>query len=431
MNRSTLILALVLLVFLIQAGLLLQPAAGIKQKLMGGVYLCLCILIVFQGNMKIGRLSERNAPAAPANNRTTQDTARLKRILTDSIAPEFHKMGQVGLVVGGYFQGREAIVSFGSKTLHADARPQNDTIFEIGSVSKLFTAGLLAASVKKNLLPPDTKVCDLVNSSNSLNSNSRKITLEHLVTHTSGLPRMSADIFLPLELCRSLAGSTPYHLYSREKVMHIFLDSAPSFTPGTRIKYSNTGFGLLGLLLAEQSGKSYDRLLQETITDPLEMDDTVLHLNREQQQRSAEGYRGFYRFGRLYLSQHAAPSNFGEGLVAAGGIHSTAKDMLRFIDANLNGKTGISSFLQLTHTIRHQYKDMQVGMGWFAENLPKSGQSVLYHNGISGGFSSFISIDTEHRIGVVLLGNVSRPMDTWGRALMDHCITEFSPDHSR
>jgi len=423
MSRIVLALILIFLIFLIQGLLLsLRPELNIRYRLFGAIYLCVCLLIIVKGNIRVGIQSVCDPKD---NSLTTQSgitAPDLNKTVRDIVEPIFYSMGQVGLVVVTRAGEQEDITSFGRTAIYADQSPKNDTLFEIGSTSKLFTASLLAAAVEQKQLSLNTRIADLLSLPENSSEQKKKLTLEHLVTHSAGLPRMSADIFYPWVLAGTLFGQSPYTLYTIPKVKKIFWGSKIKQSSSGQIKYSNIGFGLLGVLLSEQFHTPYDQLIKKVIADPLGMADTCCCPNAYQQARCAQGYTGYYQAGSVYLVQKAKPSAFAQGLVGAGGLYSTGRDMLCFLRANMVQPANSLSFLESTHHVIFHDGNKSVGMGWFTIKLPDSEEVILFHNGLTGGFACFIGISMTHQVGLVMLGNVSRSMDEHGVAIMKKLI---------
>jgi CubicO group peptidase (beta-lactamase class C family) len=428
MYKSTLVVALLFVVFLVQGILLTWNASGVPRfRLIGIFSFTLCLLLGLTMNMKIGII----APSAPAPRQedpggNIRGDEALHRAVVAAVAPDFKEQGQVGLVVATIVDGRQDITTFGTTAINSSISPRGNTLFEIGSITKLFTAGLLAAAIEQGEVSLDSRVVDGLGLNADPDPRQREVTLRHLATHTAGMPRMSLDIFRPSLFLATMAGGNPYAFYSAGKVKDIFSRTRLQQPPGEHFNYSNIGYGVLGLLLSERAGIPYEQLIQDKIAQSLGQHDTTCRPDAAQARRLAVGYRGYFRLGPLYLAQTAAPSDFGEGLVGAGGLRSTGQDMLRFMTAQMRNKApSPSTFLRRTHPILFSKDATKIGMGWVARELPRSRQGILFHDGISGGYASFIGISDDDRFGVVLLGNVSRSMNTLGYALLDALATDF------
>jgi serine-type D-Ala-D-Ala carboxypeptidase/endopeptidase len=314
-----------------------------------------------------------------------------------------------GLAVGLVSDRGTQVVGFGRVSEVNSHPPSGDTIFEIGSVSKVFTSLLLAQmtfddSGDLTLTDPVQKV--LGESLSLPKGAEREITLLHLATHTSGLPR-SPDNLDPKD------PNNPFVDYSVDQLRRFLAHHKLVCEPGTRFEYSNLGVGLLGYVLAVKSGKSYESLIRDRICKPLGMADTGITLDKTHQARRTQG--------------HDADGNpvrdwDWDVLAGAGAIHSTVADMLKFLAANLTPKkTSFGSAIAASHLISFKSLDDEdgVGLGWrirqrvaldddsalgVARRMHSDGR-VIWHGGDTGGYSTFVGFWPEKRVGVVVLAN--------------------------
>lgn len=327
--------------------------------------------------------------------------ARIHGVLRERVDRE----KSIGIVVGLVDGGGATVVGYGKLGRDDDRRPAGDTVFEIGSVTKVFTSLVLADMVERGELALDDPVAKYLPESVKVPSrDGKQITLLHLATHTSGLPR------LPGNLAPSNPGN-PYADYSVEQ-MYEFL-SAHDLTRqvGGSAEYSNLGVGLLGHVLARKAGMDYEKLVQARITGPLEMRDTVIQLTPEQRARLAGGHDRQLR---------PVPNWDFPTLAGAGALRSTANDMLKFVAANLGlTESKLSPAMESTHRARHEYggPKAQIGLGWILRK-ERDGE-ILWHNGETGGYHSFIGMDKKKRTGVVVLSNSSNSIDDIGFHLID------------
>jgi serine-type D-Ala-D-Ala carboxypeptidase/endopeptidase len=272
------------------------------------------------------------------------------------------------IVVGVVEPGGHRVISRG--------RANGDTIFEIGSVTKVFTAMLLEDAVARNevaladpiakYLPPEVRAPQ---------RNGKVITLEQLARHTSGLPRLPN--LNPRDLENPYADYTVEQLYAFLSTLELRHD------PGEAEEYSNLGVGLLGHLLARRAGVDYETLVRERILEPLGMKDTVVTLTPKLRKRLAPGHDAELRPAKNW----DLPT-----LAGAGALRSSVNDMMKFIDAVLARK--------------------QLDLGWQRYG------NILWHNGGTGGYRSFVAIDRTQRIGVVVLSNSGRGVDDLGMSVI-------------
>ena len=238
----------------------------------------------------------------------------------DSFAKPLIEDGEaVGFVVGILKDGQTQVIAYGQTVKGSSTAPNGDTVYEIGSVSKVFTSLLLADMViagKVKLDDPMQKY--LPDSVKMPIKDDQPITLVHLATHTSGLPRLP-DNFAPAD------PANPYADYTVEK-LYAFLNGHPLQRPPGEYEYSNVGPALLGHVLTLHEGASYEQLLIDRISKPLGMEDCRITLSEEQKKRLAPPYNAALEPDKGWDQPV---------FVGAGGIRSTVNDLLKFTAANL------------------------------------------------------------------------------------------------
>ena len=309
----------------------------------------------------------------------------------DSIVKGRYK---VGLIVGITWRGKRYTFPYGIKSLEDEVPPDGDTVFEIGSITKTFTAVILAQMYldgEISLNDPASKY--LPSDKVMLPEAERKvITIKHLAVHTSGIPSMpsNAGEFREIE--------NPFKDYSIEKFYQFLSSCKLEFPPGTRHKYSNSGYGLLGHILARASGKSYERILHEKVFDPLEMKNSSLVLASEQMKNLAAGYD----LKKNRKSNWTAR----EVLQGSGFIKSTLNDMFNYLEAAMGLKSTCldRAFKLATSPVQEGYPGSEICLGWYIERI-KNGIKVISHSGSTGGYYAFIGFDLSRTTGVIVLCN--------------------------
>src|SRR5581483_8490814 len=198
-------------------------------------------------------------------------------------------------------------------------KPDANTVFEIGSATKVFTSLLLADMIERGEVKADTPVAELLPASVKVPArNGRVITLLDLSMQVSGLPRIPDNI--------DASDPNPYAKYTPDK-LYAFLNSYTlTRDPGEKYEYSNLGVGLLGLALARKLGMSYEGAVRKRILEPLGMKSTSITLSADQKKRLAAGYDG---------GLSPAHNWDFDALAGCGALRSTADDLLRFVAANL------------------------------------------------------------------------------------------------
>lgn len=311
-------------------------------------------------------------------------SAQLSRDAVDQIVAPHRKAFQ-GLVVGVIDAHGRAVYGYGV-TREGGTTPDGKTLFEIGSVTKLFTSVLFADAIESGKVRLNQPVQTLLPGSVKMPSkDGHTITLEHLATHMSGLPRLPSNLAVTL--------NNPYADYDDamlfEAISNLELDRAPG-----KFEYSNFGMGLLGQLLARRAGRTYEQLLNDRICQPLGMHDTVIALDDAHKARLATGHD----------SSGAEVANWDFiALAGCGGIRSTGDDLLTFLAANIGlTETPLKDAMQLSHEKRGKAdKTNDIGLGWHIERR----NGLRWHNGETGGYSAFVGFWSDVKIGVVVLCN--------------------------
>lgn len=286
-----------------------------------------------------------------------------------------------------------------------------DTLFEIGSITKTFTALALARLAVRGDVDLDQPVKELLPRDIAVPERGAEvIRLAHLACHTSGLPRLPKGL-LPQGLFRL----DPYAGCTGEILLDGLRRTRLRSVPGTRFHYSNLGAGLLGLALARRAGTDYDELIQTEICRPLGMTDTHVVLDSERTGRLAIGHS---RAGRPRPRWHLA------ALAGAGGLHSTVPDLLKLAQAQIGpAPEELTDAIALTHATTHRLNARAtVHLGWLSIALPRTRYRVLFHNGGTGGYRSLLAIAPEQQAAVIILNANARSVDRPGLDLLTQII---------
>ena len=319
----------------------------------------------------------------------------------------------IGLAVALVTPTNATIMTFGRPSLSSGGQTRPDTFFEIGSITKTFTGLALAREIERGTVRLDQRIEELLPPGFDLPEEARGVTLRHLTTHSSGFPRMPADRS-PLPAIRMLLfGSDPYAGYTEADLLRDVRAVKLQSPPGTSSCYSNFGMMLLGHLLAMKTGSSYEALVKRDVCLPLGMNDTTVNLARTQAPRAAQGYRAVLRCGPLVLALRSVPWFKANDLGGAGALRSTAADMLKYLQANMHpAGQPIEHALRESHRELFQEDERTVyGMNWIHTQSQRLQQPMIWHNGGTGGFRSFIGFTGDRRLGVLILSNSSEDVD--------------------
>jgi D-alanyl-D-alanine-carboxypeptidase/D-alanyl-D-alanine-endopeptidase len=344
----------------------------------------------------MGRL-DAQPPAPPSD-------AEVRQILVDRIDRDHQS---VGIVVGLVGSTGRRVIAYGALD-KGDSRPLNgDTIFEIGSVTKVFTSLLLADMAARNEVALSDPIAQYLPSDvKTPGRNGQSITLKDLATHTSGLPRLPTN-FAPKD------PANPYADFSVPQLYEFLSTYTLSRDIGSQYDYSNLGGGLLGHLLARRAGMTYDALVRARITGPLGMTSTAIVLSPEQQGRLAVGHN----------AQLVSVPNWDlPTLAGAGALRSSTNDMLTFLEANLGlTKSPLAPAMATMLTARRPTgtPGLDIALGWHILN--RNGRDFVWHNGGTGGYRSFVGYNASAAIAVVVLSNTSTVagVDDIGLHLLD------------
>jgi len=361
----------------------------------------------------LAMLSLLASGAARAQTPAVPSDADIRTILVDRI--DVQKQS-VGIVVGVIEPAGRRVVSYGHLAQN-DPRPlDGDTVYEIGSITKVFTSLLLADAVQRGevaltdpvakFLPAKVKVPE---------RGGRAITLQDLSTHTSGLPRMPSN-FSPKD------PANPYADYSFENLYTFISGYQLPRDIGSEYEYSNLGGGLLGhaLTLATRS-TDYETMVVKRVAAPLGMTNTAITLSPAMKSRLAAGHGP--------TLQPAANWDL-PALAGAGALRSTTNDLLTFLAANLGYvKTPLAPAMADMLKVRRPTPapNLAVALGWHV--LTVNGKEIVWHNGGTAGYRTFIGFDEKARVGVVVLSNagtVAGPDDI-GRHLLDTALPLLAP----
>jgi CubicO group peptidase (beta-lactamase class C family) len=310
----------------------------------------------------------------------------------------------VGIVLVALEKGKPARVLTAGTTGSSVALDGN-TVFEIGSVTKVFTTAILANMVQRGEVRLDDPVSKYLPATVHVPSRAGKqITLLDLATQSSGLPRLPTNL-KPANM------ANPYADYSVQQLYDFLSGYELTRDIGSKFEYSNLGVGLLGHVLSLRAGKSYEALVTERILKPLGMHDTRITFTPAMLAHLALGHND----AGTVVGNWDLPTFAG-----AGGLRSTPNDMLKFLAANLDSTLGPAArALAHAHTaIRDtDQPTMRIGLAWLTVN--PFGTPVIWHNGQTGGYHTFIGFDPTHNRGVVILANSSRSIDDIGLHMLE------------
>ena len=288
-----------------------------------------------------------------------------------------------------------AIISNGTPNFYGIKREKDtiftienhDNVFEIGSISKVFTATLLADLAINKQLDLEDNITDYLEWPLK---DGIEITFKQLSNHTSGLPRLPTNLLLD-----SVDMQNPYKDYDESMLkQYLTKELQLNQNPGEKSEYSNLGVGLLGYILSEIDNTSYENLLQTKICSKYTMGHTTTNRNQIRSQLI------------IGLDENGieTPNWDLNVLVGAGGILSSVADLSKFAQAHFNDSDQILS-LTRKPTFSLEPNKAEIGLGWaIHKNI---GKTLIMHSGGTGGYRSNIVLNMANKNGVIILSNLS------------------------
>ena len=324
----------------------------------------------------------------------------IKTIIKQEVAGKRSKSIIVGIVDSN---GRQ-IFAAGVKSDSDSTLPDGNTIYEIGSITKVFTSLLLADMSLKHqvsLNDPISKV--LPKNVKTPVRNGKEISLLSLASHRSGMPRFPYNV-------DPKNPDQPYIDYTVNKLYEYVSNFEPPYDIDSKWRYSNVAYGVLGNILTLAAKKDFETLIKEEICGPLKMNNTVISLTAKQKSNLA--------IGHAETGTKVGLTDLG-AIDAGGALRSTVNDLLTFAAANLGLiKTDLFPAMELTHVLQAKKDgdDTFTTMGWTLVNVDGY---LLFKDGGMPGYATFLGIDKKNKIGVVVLSNSNNTVTDIGRYILE------------
>jgi CubicO group peptidase (beta-lactamase class C family) len=309
----------------------------------------------------------------------------------------------LGTVVGIVDKDGLRFYSFGQMSLTDKNIPDENTIFEIGSITKVFTSALIADLEIHNKINIEASIGNyLPEFKTLLLSNNTTISIEDLINHTSGLPRDPT-------LLSDHDGNTRYSDFTVENLMKEL--TLPEFTLGPKeYSYSNIAYLYLEHAIEKIMNTSYESAIKTKILKPLGMSDTSFVVPDNKRNRLATGFANGKHTSELDLGLFQSP----------GGLRTTSKDMLKYLQAQVGLiQSPLSNAMKVTHKKRFSNDEIELGLAWDILERKESGKTILYHRGATNGYTNYVGINVEDKVGVVILMNGRRWYSDLGFNILD------------
>jgi D-alanyl-D-alanine-carboxypeptidase/D-alanyl-D-alanine-endopeptidase len=347
------------------------------------------------------------APALAASQPPPSDAEVLQMM---AARVDLQKQG-TGIVFGIARPDGDRILSYGTLGLTDKRRMDGRTVFDVGSISKVLTALLLTDMAQHHEVAIDDPVAKYLPGVSIPSRDGRTITLADPATHTAGLPLRPSNL-------TSQNPADPYAGYTRDDLFRFLSSYKLPHTPGTTYDYSNVGFGLLGVTLAERAKENFADLAAARITAPLGMSDTRIVPTDDMTKRAAIGYDG---------DRNPVPHWDMGVLSSAGGYRSTADDLLKLVDAFLGFRKSplFPAMNAMTKTRRAGGMEPATAIALAWNIYDDNGREIVWKNGSVGGYRTFVGFDRATRTGVVALINAQtgNGADDIGLHYLDPSVT--------
>jgi CubicO group peptidase (beta-lactamase class C family) len=343
-----------------------------------------------------------------ATKKITAATDNKKQTLLDNtidtlVGKYINQLNNVGVSVAVLYNGVEQYYNYGETKKGNGILPTFNTAYEIGSITKTFTAALLAKAVIEKKMALTDAITKYLPDSVAANALLQNITVQQLSNHSSGFPRV------PLSMNFTVTNQNqPYENFSNNHLFSFLKNYTGYKKPNNQYDYSNLAVGLLGVILESVFKDSFENLVKKFIANPLKMKNTNITL--KDSSLLAQGYND---------ENTPTPTWNFLSLSAAGSIKSTTADLMKYGKAQLEyNNTTISKIFALTHKVTLTKDDKTVALGWHIDNT-RNNTAYLHHSGGTYGCRSMLAIIPSKKMVVVVLANNATTGDVLGIQLVE------------
>lgn len=319
---------------------------------------------------------------------------RVRRLVQKASQPLIASGKYPGIAIGVIVAGRRQMFFYGEKRRGSKQPLGPHTVFETGSLTKVFTSVLLARLIGDRVVALNDNIAKYLPI--PLSGSLSRVTLRHLATHMSGLPRVPAGL--------KLTSGNPYHGYGVVQLHADLKKVKLRSPPGQKYNYSNWGAGLLAHILTLATKQSYESLLRRYLFGPSGMRTSGLRIAALKTRDVASGYLFLRDLAVVKATYWELDAK--DVLAGCGGVASTLSDMLSFLGVNMARRNAkLWTALRLSHRpmVERKAGRRWIGLAWQISTV--SGSQIIWHNGGTLGFKAFMGFVPGSKIGVVVYTN--------------------------
>lgn len=391
-------------------------SAVVLTRALGGLCVVLSALALVAVQPRFFRVARSVVPA-----QAEAGDPALRAQIAPQVQALIDTLPCAGVVVGIVQPTGNQVFGFGSRSVGSNVAPDGETVFEIGGMTKVFTASLLARLVEKQVVTLDQPLQSLLPDTVSVPTrDGHTIELQHLATGTSGLPRFTGNAALPmLEVLPPFSRARTSR--STKSLYDLLSSREIPYPPGSHVDDSDLGMALLGHALERASKVEYETLLQREICGPLGLKDTRVTLTRTMRSRLAAGMTmGVGSLQGWYVASpaHRWPE---KTIPGASDLCSTANDLLALLQAHL-AEFPLASALGETRRSRLRVQGRpDIGLGWSIE-WTNDGEPIVWQHGAGGASRSYMVFLKGRGVGVVVLSNAPIDVDLLGKRILNRLL---------
>lgn len=337
-------------------------------------------------------------PIAPADLSNNPLMGQLDKDVDALVQKHRNALNTVGMTVGIWKDGKSNIYGYGEIKKGSNEVPDAHTFFEIGSITKTFTATAMVQWLSEKGLNVESPIQTFLPSSiPTLSKGGIAVNFKQILNHSSGIAYFPSNLNLLLnDDARELAR------YSEAKLFDYLEKGKLNATPGTTYEYSNTAMGLAGTILARENKMTYGDYLQMKVCEPLGLFETKAKLSSEEKNRMSDGHRGGKKVD-LWESLGA--------LDGAGVLRSTTSDLLKYGAACINppnnplGRAMSTVQVSTLKNAKNLTESVEVCLGWHQLKTADKTSTLLFHDGGTGGFNCSLILDKEKKLVLAVCYN--------------------------